>query len=199
MRAASQDVRGRRLVAPVGLILSVAIIAGTAWWLAAGLRVETVTVPVPVDESGAGVIPQPGPQALAIIETDALTADVVELVEAITNQSATVPGVTAVESVTNIGVLTTLPSGGLTSTPAFGSASTLDASVTLETRAQRAAAGQLGTAGLLSSDGHTFLIAAEIDPTSSPAAQATAARSFRDRAALGHVGVGAARRRVLRR
>ena len=76
-RAASPDMRGRRLVAPVGLIIAVALIAGTAWWLAAGLRVQTVAIPVAVDESGTGVIPQPGPQALAIIQADSLSADVV--------------------------------------------------------------------------------------------------------------------------
>lgn len=183
--AAPPDARGRRLVAPIGLILAVAMIAGTAWWLAGGLQVRAATVPVdgPADVT-AGAIAERGAGAFAIIQTETPSDDVVGLVDAVTTQSASVPGVVAVESATNVGVLTTTPSGDLTTTPAFGKASGLDPSTSFDARAQRAAAGLLGTAGLVDEDGRTFLIAAEIDPTLAPSAQATAARSFRDRAAL---------------
>ena len=184
-RGDAPDSRGTRFVAPIGLVLSVLLLAGTAWWLAGGLQLRTVTVPVdgPLDTSEAAIPPR-GTQAFAIIRTETLTADVVELVDAITTQSMTVPGVTGVESVTNVGVLTTDDEGRLTTTPALGSSSELDASTSLDARATRASSSLLGTAGLVGDDGKVFLIAAEIDPTLTPTGQAVAARSFRDRAEL---------------
>jgi hypothetical protein len=179
------DHRGRRLVAPLGLVVAVAMVAGTAWWLAGGLRVRTATVPVeaPADP-GAGAIPERGMQAFAIIRSDTPDEDVVELVDSVTTQSSSVQGVRAVESVTNVGVLVSSPDGALTTTPAFGSRSELDATVGLEARVKRAADGLLGTAGLVSEDGRSFLVTAEIDPTLPPEEQAAAARSFRDRVTL---------------
>ena len=183
--SAGRDPRGRRLVAPLGLILAVAIIAGTAWSLSGGLQIRTVTVPVDApDDADASAIPERGPQVFAIVQTDALSDDVVELVEAITTQSSSVPGVVAVESVTNVGVLTTVAPGQLDTTPAFGSRSELEATTSLETRARRAATSLLGSAGLVTEDGHTFLVSAQIDPALAPIDQAVAARSFRDRATL---------------
>lgn len=184
-RGEAPDARGKRLVAPIGLVLSVLMLAGTAWWLAGGLQIRTVTVPVdaPADTSEAAIPPRPT-QVFAIIQTDALTDDVVELVEAVTTQSATVPGVIEVESVTSTGVLATDASDALTTTPAFGSGSELAATTSLDARTQRASGGLLGTAGLVSDDGRVFLIAADIDPALTPTEQAAAARSFRDRATL---------------
>jgi hypothetical protein len=179
------DPRGRRFVAPIGLVLAVALVAGTAWWLAGALEVRTVTVPVdsPGDVS-TSAIAERGTQAFAIVQSDAPSEDVVELVEAMTTQSATVAGVRSVESVTNTGVLVTAPNGALTTTPAFGSASRLEPSTSLDARTHRARDGLLGTAGLVSDDGRAFLVTAEIDPALSQAQQTDAARAFRVRAEL---------------
>lgn len=183
-RAAPQDLRGRRPVALIGLVLAVAVIAGTAWWLAGGLRVQPVTVPAELREDAPDAIAERGPQAFAVVRAESLSPDVIGLVEAITNQSAALPGVLDVESVTSVGVLTTGPSGDLLATPALGSGSELDPALSLEARVQRASSSLLGTAGLLTSDGRTLLVAAELDPTRSDDERADAARAFRDQATL---------------
>ena len=160
------------------------IIAGTAWWLASQLQVEPITVPVAFRDEAPDAIAERGPGVFAVVQSEEASTDVVELVEAITNQSASLPGVREVESVTSVGVLASTPTGDLISTPALGSASELDPALDLGARMQRASSSLLGTAGLATNDGRTLLIAAELDPSRSAEEQAATARSFRDRAAL---------------
>jgi hypothetical protein len=182
-RAATQDLRGRRLVAPIGLLLAVALLALTAWSLAQDLQVGTATVPVDGSQVAEGAIPERGPQVLAVLQTDELSTDVVGLVEAVTTQSRAVSGVTDVESITEASVITSTDTG-ITATPTFGSESSFGMAVGLDARTRRAGDGLLGTAGLMTADGHTILVAAEIDPRLSAAEQAVAARAFRDQATL---------------
>ncbi len=192
MRRSSEapDPRSLRLVAPIGLVIGVVVLCTGAWWLAAGLRVQTVTLPVDLHETGPDIIADPGPTVFVVLETDGLSDEVIGLVETITDRSAAVPGVTRVESITDVGVLATTPAGEVISTPAFGSASQLDPSLDLEARRQRAAAGRLGTAGLLDARGTHLLIAAEIDAGLDQDRQAEVAESFRSGATAATADAG---------
>lgn len=178
---ASLDARGRRLVAPIGLVLSVLLLSGTAWWLSRGLQVRTVTVPVdaPAETGEHTIAPRPI-QAFAIVQSEAPSDDVVELVDALSTQASGVPGIARVESATATGVLMTDESGNLTTTPAFGTRSELEPTTSLTERARRASNGLLGTEGLVSEDGRTYLVAADIDPSLAPEEQAAVARAFQD-------------------
>lgn len=149
--------------APLRLTVGVAVLVGVALVLVSGIRATTVLVPEQaVDTSGRPALPQSGERLVAVLESDALTPEYISAIQRITERAEKTQGVVRVRSVTNSLVLVKAGPFKAGATAPLGPASRLPLEVTLSERAQRAAAGRLGSGELISTDGRTTAVIAEL-------------------------------------
>lgn len=179
------DAEFARIVAsgPVRLVFALIVVTVLALWLARDLRVASTEVPAApaIDSTFGGDFAarfaSGGDQFTAVIHTDTLTPDVVNLIEHITDKAGAIANVAHVSSVTNTEVIRKHPPFTPVPTPAFGSGSTLD--LPLPERVTRAASSPLETSNLISSDGRTLLVTGEMQPGHSRADTQAATDRFR--------------------
>lgn len=156
------------------------LVALVAWLSGSRLAIDIVTVPPwlppPADVSLSGE----GDRLMAVLETGQLTPEYISAVERITERGTDIDGVAGVRSVTNTLVLAKNDPFRPIATPAFGTRSTLPVSLSLPERAQAAAASRLGSSDLISADGKTMSVMAELRPSITRTDRATAARRFRE-------------------
>lgn len=166
--------------APVRLLLAVVVIVVVMRGVGSHLDVEMQPVPALFATGQTAPIQRPGDPLMVVFESDHLTPEYVSAVERITNLAGAIPGVHEVRSVTNTLVLTRSDTLRPTATPAFGTKSALPLAMTLTERATLAATSRLGSADLISADGRTMAIMADLDSDISPETRAEAARRFNE-------------------
>jgi hypothetical protein len=159
----------------VGLVLLLAITYRLGQQFEMGINIVPKTAP---DTVAAAPLEPQGDRLMAVLETDQLTPEYVSAVERITDQAAAIKGVKLVHSVTNTPVLTREKAFTPLATPAFGTRSRLPIGTSFSERSQLAATSRLGTADLLSADGKTMTIIAELESQVSSPVRAAAADEF---------------------
>ena len=165
--------------APTRLVVGLLVVGGLTLMLGQRLAVETIAVPTPVAIGGDGPIDASG-HLMAVLVTDQLTPEYISAIERITDLSARLAGVERVRSVTNTLVLTKAEPFRPIATAAFGTTSKLPLSMSLPERAQLAAVSRLGSSDLISADGKTMTVIAELHEDVSEELAQTSAQSFRD-------------------
>lgn len=165
---------------PVRLLFGVAVLLVVAVAMLGTVTAGTVVVPNPaLDTSGRPPLPRGGERLIAVLQSDQLTPEYVGAIQRITERAEVTQGVTLVRSMTTTPVLVRLGVFQAGATPAVGPRSGLPLQYTLSERAVLAANSRLGTADLISADGRTAAVIAELEPGLSPADRARAADQFR--------------------
>lgn len=165
---------------PARLTVALVLVAALAWLFGSRLAIDLITVPPWLPPAAGGSLSGGGDRLMAVLETDQLTPEYISAIERITERGADIDGVARVRSVTNTLVLAKNDPFRPIATPAFGTRSTLPVSLSLPERAQAAAASRLGSSDLISPDGKTMSVIAELRPSITGADRVDPAREFRE-------------------
>jgi len=165
--------------APLRLAVALAILLLITYTLGQQFHMGTTVVPrTAPDRIDAAPLEPQGDRLMAVLQTDQLTPEYVSAVERITDLALAIKGVKRVHSVTNTPVLTSEKAFVPLATPAFGTRSKLPIGMSFSERSQLAATSRLGTSDLLSADGKTMTIIAELTSDLSEAGRLAAATEF---------------------
>lgn len=165
---------------PARILFGVAVLLILAVVLVGNVEAGTVLIPNPTpDTSGRPALPNTSERLIAVLQSDQLTPEYVSAIGRITARAEKTVSVSRVRSVTNTLVL--IKNGSKAgATPAFGPRSVLPLEVTLADRARMASNARLGTGDLISADGRTTAIIAELKPALTPSERDEAAAAFHD-------------------
>ena len=150
---------------PARLTFGVAVLVVVAVSLVSGIQAGTAFVPTPIpDLSNRPTLSRTSERLIAVLQSDQLTPEYVSAIGRITERAERTTSVSRVRSVTNTLIL--VKDGAKAgATPALGPRSLLPIQLTLAERAQLASTGRLGTGDLISADGRTTAIVAELQPS----------------------------------
>lgn len=166
--------------APARLVVGVLVLVVISLALVPGIKATTVAIPHQVaDTSGRPALPQSAERLIAVLDSDQLTPEYISAIQRITERAETTQGVARVRSVTNSLVLI---KNGLQvgATPPVGPRSVLPLEVPLVERAQMASAARLGSGDLISADGRTTAVVAELQLGQDDEQRARTAEQFEE-------------------